>query len=175
MLENPNKFPLLPFPYHFEIEFLLLKPNSSSKNLSDNSSSKVSYESSETSECEVKCEDHFSNQDLILAKQYRSSFDLSCSSKTKSSVKLSEAAKNFQSAFYQQFTSRKKFQKKFVVMIHNEICTYLNLRRVNREEARSINLYFLHFLRHKDKILSYINNNSHSLRRRIQELNEIPK
>lgn len=173
MLENPYKFPLLPFNY--EIEYLQLKPNSSSKNLSDNSSSNVFYESSETSECEVKCEDHFINQNLILAKPYRSSFNSSFSSRTKSSVNLSEAAKSFQLAFYQPFTSRKKFQKRLVVMIHNEICTYLNLRRVNREEARSINLYFLHFLRHKDKILLYINNNANSLRRRIPELNEIPK
>ena len=88
---------------------------------------------------------------------------------------MSEAATNFKLTFYQMFTSRKKFQKKFVVMIHNEICTNLELRRVNREEARSINLYFSHFLNHKDKILFYINKNVNNLRRRLPELNEIPR
>lgn len=178
MLEATKKtyFPALPF--HHPINYLMLKHYDSNTKLNDLSSSKVSNESSEISECELKREDYYSFPNKIDTNTFQTSLDSSYKKKIikkKSPVKMSEAATNFKLTFYQMFTSRKKFQKKFVVMIHNEICTNLELRRVNREEARSINLYFSHFLNHKDKILFYINKNVNNLRRRLPELNEIPR
>ena len=172
MLESPNKqyYPLLPF--HIVINYLKIKPKHS-----DDISNKASYLLSKSYEFENQNENCFYNQNNI-AFQNNSSYQttkISSSFKKKSSVKMDEDSKNFKLTFYQIFTSRKKFQKKFVVMIHNEICSNLELRKVNRDEARSINLYFEHFASHKDEILLYIKKNLNSIRHRIPELIEIPK
>ena len=76
--------------------------------------------------------------------------------KKKTFVNLNEKEQNFQFSFYQIFTTRKKFPKKFVSLIHNEICINLNLRRINRDETRSISLYFHNFAKHSEKILLFI-------------------
>ena len=71
----------------------------------------------------------------------------------KSKIRLNEKALTFKENFYQLFTFKKKFPKKFVVQIHNSICRQLGLRRVNRDETRSIDKYFQHFAQYSDKIL----------------------
>lgn len=74
----------------------------------------------------------------------------------KTKIHLSEKALTFKESFYQIFTIKKKFQKKFVVQIHNSICRQIGLRRVNREESRSIDKYFQHFCSYSDKIIKCI-------------------
>lgn len=94
-------------------------------------------------------------------------------SSPKCSVKMNEKAKLFKIAFYQMFTIRKKFPKKYVIMIHNDIHFDINLRCVNRDEARSINLYFVHFAKHSEKILSFIQSNKHRIIENIPDLRNI--
>lgn len=93
--------------------------------------------------------------------------------KKKSLVEMEEKAELFKFSFYQSFTSRKKFPKKYVILIHNEICLNLNLRGINRDETRSIDLYFVNFAKHSEKILLFIKNNKKGIIKKIPELNEI--
>lgn len=86
---------------------------------------------------------------------------------------MNERAKNFQYSFYKIFTTRKKFPKKFVVLIHNAICANLNLRKVNRDEIRSIYLYFTDFAQNSEKILLFIKNNKNEIIRKLPQLRAI--
>lgn len=93
--------------------------------------------------------------------------------KKKHSIEMSESAELFKFSFYSIFTSRKKFPKKYVILIHNDICINLNLRGINRNETRSIDLYFVNFAKHSRKILQFIKKNKKILFQRIPELKEI--
>ncbi|KAK8886625.1 hypothetical protein M9Y10_042090 [Tritrichomonas musculus] len=92
---------------------------------------------------EVSCSDD--TNETLSTKPYR-----------KSKIRLNEQALTFKENFYQLFTFKKKFQKRYVVQIHNLICRQLGLRKVNREESRSIDKYFQHFAPYSDKILKCI-------------------
>lgn len=93
--------------------------------------------------------------------------------KKKCQVKMDEKASIFKFSFYQLFTTRKKFPKKFVIMIHNEICANLNLRCINRDESRSIDLYFTNFARHSEKIILFLKAHKNNIIQKIPELKEI--
>lgn len=93
--------------------------------------------------------------------------------KKKSPVNLSEAASDFKFSFYRIFTSRKKFPKKYVTLIHNEICQGLNLPRITRDECRSIDLYFIHYYQHSKDILFYLTKNKDQILHKIPELKTI--
>lgn len=170
MIEQPVKvhFPQLPFdrqiPY-FEIK---------DKGVIGMNSPDVN--DSCESEPESKCENCFSNLNQLNIMNINGPFiQNQCKKfrKKKVNIKMSEVAQNFQFTFYQIFTTRKKFQKKFVILIHNEICGNLNLRRVNRDETRSIHLYFAHFSYCAERILVYIKNNKNEIIRRLPELQTI--
>lgn len=151
MIISPSKtyFPLLPFdieiPYFAVIE---LNTNNTDEEKSDN----------------------YSDIDLTNNNCYLDSNNEKSFIKKKSPVVLNEAASIFKFSFYKIFTSKKKFPKKYVVMIHNEICTMLNLRKVNRDETRSIDLYFLNFAPYSDRILITIKNNFNTIINKIPEL-----
>ena len=98
---------------------------------------------------------------------------LSIPHKTKCHVKMNESASIFKFSFYQIFTSRKKFPKKYVIMIHNSICPILKLRNISRDESRSIDLYFANFAQYSEKILLFIKNNKNSIIQKIPELKGI--
>lgn len=93
--------------------------------------------------------------------------------KKKSPVNLSEDASDFKFSFYRIFTSRKKFPKKYVTLIHNEICQSLNLPRITRDECRSIDLYFIHYYQHSKDILFYLTKNKDRILHKIPELKTI--
>lgn len=95
--------------------------------------------------------------------------------KKKHFIEMNESAELFKYSFYSIFTSRKKFPKKYVILIHNDICINLNLRGINRNETRSIDLYFVNFAKHSRKILLFIKKNKKILLQRIPELKEIMK
>ena len=166
MLEIPGKqyFPLLPFDQDIPFfEIIKIEPR---QILPDELSSN---DSSET-DLEIK------GDSINIYNNYNQNQSLSKPShKNKSPVKMNENAANFGYSFYKIFTSRKKFQKKFVVMIHNEICDKLNIRKVTREESRSIHLYFVNFAMHSERILMYIQKNKSDIIQKLPELNEILK
>lgn len=170
MIEQPAKvhFPQLPFdrqiPY-FEI-----------KGKEANRMNSPDVNDSCDSEPESKCENSISNLNQLSIMNINAPFIHDQCKKfrrKKANIKMSEVAQNFQFTFYQIFTTRKKFQKKFVISIHNEICSNLNLRRVNRDETRSIHLYFANFAYCSERILVYIKNNKNEIIRRLPELQSI--
>lgn len=179
MLETPIKthFPLLPF--YKEIPYLEIKPNNLSFNLFNQISSKVLNDPNEA-EFEEKCNAKYPEMNFLNTPSTNNdnnfileSYQYHSLHKKKSPVKMSEKASDFKFAFYQIFTTRKKFPKKYVVLIHNEICGYLDIRRVTRDETRSINLYFANFAKHHEKILYYIKKNKNLIIESIPELKEI--
>ena len=62
----------------------------------------------------------------------------------KRSVDLSEHEQYFKDQYYKIFVSRKKFEKKLVRQIHNLVLVkeIKNLKKMDREEYRRIDLYF---------------------------------
>ena len=90
--------------------------------------------------------------------------------KKKTTIKMNEKAENFKYSFYKMFTQKKKFPKKYVRLIHNSLCYILKLKRINRDETRSIDLYFTHFADHSEKILLCIEKNKLALVQKFPEL-----
>lgn len=143
MLENPPSriiYPLLPFAH--DISYFMININEE-KTLNLNSIQSEKNTSSSETEIDYANINLLSNTNLDIHKK-------------KSPVTLKPAAINFKFAFYRLLTSRKKFPKKYVVLIHNYICNTLKLRRVNRDESRSIDLYFNSFCKYQEQIISYI-------------------
>ena len=93
----------------------------------------------------------------------------------KSPVIMNDATANFKYSFYKIFTSRKKFPKKYVVSIHNSICDQLNLRKVSRDEARSIHLHFVNFVMYAEQILMFIQKNKNIIIQNNPGLKDILK
>lgn len=72
-------------------------------------------------------------------------------------LSLSGLAEEFRVSFY-SLTYGKKFSKNFVQKLHNKVCSSLKLRKMNREESRSIKLYFLHFANDGFQIINAVRN-----------------
>lgn len=169
MMEQPPKIHFSLLPFSPELHYLQLKEINNTQN---------SFDSNESIE-----DDSDSNFNEIIQctnvnglKQENSSFNINlknCCRKKKTFVNLNEKELNFQFSFYQIFTTRKKFPKKYVVLIHNEICSNLKLRRINRDETRSISFYFHNFAKHAEKILLFIKNNKSEIIRRLPELQKV--
>lgn len=169
MIEQIEKiyFPQLPFSP--PISYFEINQNNANNNSSDSiESSENEYENKKKMSCRDSKE-YPNNYSFIFTESKKAT------RKKKANIKLTENAKNFQYSFYQIFTTRKKFPKKFVVIIHNEICSNLNLKRVNRDETRSISLYFNDFANHAAKILLFIQNNKYAILKRLPELQAILK
>lgn len=167
MIEQPVKIHFPSLPFEPKIQYFSIRQIETPL---------ISSESNESSEEEYDK----SNNDIICSNIIGTLNNISVNTnshsilrKKKTTVKMSEIAQNFQFSFYKIFTTRKKFPKKYVVLIHNEICFNLNLRRVNRDETRSIYLYFVNFSSHAEKILLYIKNHKSEIIRRHPELNGI--
>ena len=146
MFEEENKVYFSPLPFSHKIVYFEIKQNQNLfvKNVSFNN------EHCDDSKSTFNKNNHYG--------------------KKKTTIKLSEKALNFQFSFYQIFTTRKRFPKKYVALIHNEICHNLNLRRINRDETRSIFLYFENFSKYAEKILIFIQNNKEEIIKKLPEL-----
>lgn len=96
------------------------------------------------------------NKEVLNSNFNSDSDEISTPAWKKTKIHLNEKALTFKESFYQLFTFKKKFQKKYVVQIHNSMCHQIGLRRVNREESRSIDKYFQHFAPYADTIIKYI-------------------
>lgn len=89
--------------------------------------------------------------------------------KAKVKVDLTDEELQFKFSLYHLFVSRKKFDKRYVKQIHNLICDKINIPKLQREEERSIDLYFKNRIKYMNSILVYISNH------KIEILNEIPE
>lgn len=65
---------------------------------------------------------------------------------------LSGEAEQFRMNFY-HFTIGQKFDKRYVQKLHNAVCKSLGLRPINRNEYRSIKLYFQNFAQNSNEII----------------------
>ena len=92
---------------------------------------------------------------------------------SKRKIDLSKEANTFKSFFYQIFTSKKKFDKKLVKNIHNLIAPHCNLRKISREEFRSIDLYFKEFSNSQEQILIYLHQHKENILDAIPELRKL--
>lgn len=124
-------------------------------------SEKNDYTSDIDDGCVINKDSDFYQNLIVNKEEINSNFnsdsdEISAQTWKKTKIHLSEKALTFKESFYQLFTFKKKFQKKYVVQIHNSICHQLGLRRVNREESRSIDKYFQHFAPYADMIIKYI-------------------
>lgn len=158
-MEIPSKkfFPLLPFKD--DISYIMI--NESKKELSSDYSNSNEI---------------FSNNDIFINNNNIPSGNYSIPHKKKKTfVKMTEDAENFKFSFYKMFTSKKKFPKKYVFLIHNELRKDLKLDRINRDECRSIDLYFLHFAKYRKDILLYLEKNKVSIIEKFPELFQILK
>lgn len=73
----------------------------------------------------------------------------------KRKVDLSEDALHFKNEFYSVFVKKKKFEKRLVKIIHNEILAKdCVLKPMTREEGRRIDLYFQNYASLSKKIIS---------------------
>ena len=163
MIEEPVKIYFEPLPFGPHIEYFTLNHNSRANHLNDS----CENESEKKSKENIGFNNKLYNESSFFQSLPKNSH------RKKSSVKMNERAKNFQYSFYKIFTTRKKFPKKFVVLIHNAICANLNLRKVNRDEIRSIYLYFADFAQNSEKILLFIKNNKNEIIRKLPQLRAI--
>ncbi|KAK8871440.1 hypothetical protein M9Y10_007168 [Tritrichomonas musculus] len=154
MFQNQVRIIFPPLPFDVDIPYYEIKP-----------ASKIDFieESIQSDSTEEK----LMNEDVSNARNFY------LNRKRKCHVRMNEKASIFKFSFYQIFTTRKKFPKKYVIMIHNQICINLNLRSINRDETRSIDLYFSNFAKHSEKILLYIKNNKNNIIQMIPELKAI--
>ena len=75
----------------------------------------------------------------------------------KTKIDLNPEEQDFKNRFYGIFTTRKKFVKKYVGIIHNCFLTKkFNFDKICRNEARQIDLYFQKYTEHKEPILKYL-------------------
>lgn len=94
--------------------------------------------------------------------------------KAKVKVDLTDEELQFKFSLYHLFVSRKKFDKRYVKQIHNLICDKINIPKLQREEERSIDLYFKNRIKYMNSILVYINTHKKEILNEIPELkNEI--
>lgn len=89
---------------------------------------------------------------------------------SKGKVDLSDDELQFKFSFYHLFVTKKKFEKKYVKLIHNLICDKLNISKLQREEERSIDLYFKNRIKYSNSILIYINTHKKEILDEIPEL-----
>lgn len=150
MIEDSHKIYFSPLPFSPQLSYLEIKPNHNQLIQND-------------------------LYDYELENNVKSMPNSNLSSKKRNFIKLNEQALNFQYSFYQIFTSRKRFPKKYVALIHNSVCHDLNLRRINRDEIRSIFLYFDNFANSAEKILIFIKNNKEEIIKKLPELKVILK
>lgn len=165
MIERNIKpyFPLLPF--EFDINYFILKED---EELTSEPTSNIDNEES----------NNYSEPDVDNTNTSDSCFDskpINLEHRKKSSIDLDERAYNFKFSFYKIFTLRKKFPKKYVILIHNEICHKLKLRKATRDETRSINKYFVNFAPYSDIIILFIKNNIDTILKNIPKLKEVLK
>lgn len=154
MFETQERLYFPPLPFDREIPYFCIDLLSTKKNFIEDLSSNDT--SDLETEVKMECSDNSNN--YILNQNINKDIH-----KSKSPIQMNENAANFKFSFYKLLTSKKKFQKKYVVQIHNAIHKKLQLRKVNREESRSIDLYFVHFSPHADKILMCIQQNKPEL------------
>ena len=173
MIEQPHKIHFSLLPFSPQLSYIEIKGSNTIQNTS--SYSNISCDSNDEeferrnnenlNLCDQKC--------IIEDNSLKNNKSKPVSRRKKTFAKLNEKGQNFQFSFYQIFTTRKKFPKKYVILIHNEICINLNLRRINRDETRSISQYFDDFADHSEKILLFIKNNKEEVMRRLPELQKI--
>lgn len=95
------------------------------------------------------------------------------SSKTK--VRLSDNQQDFKDNFYQMFTSKKKFDKKLVRGIHNNICAHFNFKKMTRDQYRMIDLYFKEYAKYSQQILIYLRDNKEEILKLVLGLSDVKK
>lgn len=77
--------------------------------------------------------------------------------------KESSFREEFYSIFLNNIKGKKIIPKDKVIEIHNSICAEAGVRKMNRDEYRSINNYFKHFAQYKNQIISSIIRNKEKL------------
>lgn len=92
---------------------------------------------------------------------------------TKRKIKLSKKAKLFKNAFYQIFTTKKRFPKKLVQKIHEFVSKFIPINKISRDQIRCIDLYFKEFACFSELIISFIQNNRLKILESIPELSEV--
>ena len=85
----------------------------------------------------------------------------------KRKIDLSRTEMSFKDRFYAIFTTKKKFEKNLVRIIHNHIRKQLGLRTMSREEYRRIDLYFQHFAKYSETIIPYLSNHREEIYRKF--------
>lgn len=91
----------------------------------------------------------------------------------KMNLELSEEAKKFKEKYYQIFTSKKKISKQHVKKIHDILQNHFCFRRMNREEYRSINLYFKDYAFHREPIINFLIKNKKYIIEQIPDLRNL--
>ncbi|KAK8887613.1 hypothetical protein M9Y10_038665 [Tritrichomonas musculus] len=76
-------------------------------------------------------------------------------------IKLSDEEQYFKDQYYKIFTSRKKFPKKYVQLIHNNVLVgkIKGFKKMERDDFRSINIYFKNHLNDKSKMFDVLEKN----------------
>lgn len=103
---------------------------------------------------------------VVIHQQYFSSFNIPRIPRQK--INLDQNAARIKEKFYSLFTYKKRIPKIFVFIIHNNIAAKLNLRRVTREEYRSVNKYFQNFSKNQKEIIEYLSSLSDEERNQLQ-------
>ncbi|KAK8892872.1 hypothetical protein M9Y10_030123 [Tritrichomonas musculus] len=87
----------------------------------------------------------------------------------KRSVDLSEHEQYFKDQYYKIFVSRKKFEKKLVRQIHNLVLVkeIKNLKKMDREEYRRIDLYFKKYSPWQEQIFRVLKKHKKMIYREI--------
>ncbi|OHT16182.1 hypothetical protein TRFO_41978 [Tritrichomonas foetus] len=115
-------------------------------------------------EYESEMTNHKTNEYDTMNNEYQESNKFR---KRKERISLTEKQKLFRDKFYHLFTYRKKFPKKVVFRIHDEIAPAINLRKAKRDEYRCVDKYFQNFEPFSNVIIDYLKNISEKDRARI--------
>ena len=86
----------------------------------------------------------------------------------KRKVDLNDEQQDFKNKFYSFFTKHKKFKKTFVQQIHEIfLMKKFNFEKMSREEKRHIDLYFVKYSEHKQKILDFLQQNQVEIKKTV--------
>lgn len=86
-------------------------------------------------------------------------------------IKLPDEAQYFKDQYYKIFTSRKKFPKKYVQLIHNNVLVgkIEGFEKMKRDDFRSINLYFKKHLNDKTEMFEVLQKNIDACKEILKE------
>lgn len=81
--------------------------------------------------------------------------------KPKTKLLLSESQQCFKDNYYNIFTPRKKFEKSYVIKIHNMflVNNIKGFKKMSRDEERSIDLYFQNYAPYQEEIFKVLRKN----------------